>query len=180
MVLVKVLMEIDPLPMRGSLVMTMVMISPSRREVSPAEQLCRSPRLVPPRFRLVAAESRPESLLMIFLRTKDFIEQKMGTGGPPGGPRGRGAPRGVGRASHPRGSLVSFPDCFLFSYFLKYSKTEKNCHQNYFGVGSLTVPHTYSFPESETFQKMSLMYSSGVTVSITLVSTFMGYLRYNV
>ena len=34
MVLVKMLMEIDPLPMRGSLVMTMVMISPSRREVS--------------------------------------------------------------------------------------------------------------------------------------------------
>ena len=28
MVLVKMLMEIDPLPMRGSLVMTMVMISP--------------------------------------------------------------------------------------------------------------------------------------------------------
>ena len=45
--------------------MTMAMISPSRREVSPAEQLCRS-RLVPPRLRLVAAESRPESLLMIF------------------------------------------------------------------------------------------------------------------
>ena len=39
MVLVKMLMEIDPLPMRGSLVMTMVMISPSQREVSPAEQL---------------------------------------------------------------------------------------------------------------------------------------------
>ena len=34
MVLVKMLMEIDPLPMRGSLVMTLVMISPSRREVS--------------------------------------------------------------------------------------------------------------------------------------------------
>ena len=62
----KMLMEIDPLPMRGSLVMTMVMISPSRREVSPAEQLRRSPRLVPPRFRLVAAEFRPVSLLMIF------------------------------------------------------------------------------------------------------------------
>ena len=46
--------------------MTMVMISPSRREVSPAEQLHRSPRLVPPRFRLVAAESHPESMLMIF------------------------------------------------------------------------------------------------------------------
>ena len=63
MVLVKMLMEIDPLPMRGSL----VMISPSRREVSPAEQLRWSPRLVPPRFRLMAAEFRPEILLMIFL-----------------------------------------------------------------------------------------------------------------
>ena len=42
------LMEIDPLPMRGLMVMTMVTISPSRRDVSPAEQLRRSPRLVPP------------------------------------------------------------------------------------------------------------------------------------
>ena len=73
MVLVKMLMEIDPLPMRGSLVMTMVMISPSRREVSPAEQLCRSSRLVPPRFRLVAAESHPEKFLLIFFSSKDFI-----------------------------------------------------------------------------------------------------------
>ena len=69
----KMLMEIDPLPMRESLVMTMVMISPSQREVSPAEQLCQSPRLVPPRFRLVAVEFRPISLLMIFSRVKDFI-----------------------------------------------------------------------------------------------------------
>ena len=69
MVLVKMLMEIAPLPMRGSL----VMIYPSWREVSPAEQLRRSPRLVPPRFRLVAAEFRPISLLMIFSRVKDFI-----------------------------------------------------------------------------------------------------------
>ena len=68
----KMLMEIDPL-LRGSLVMTMAMISPSRREVSPAEQLRQSPRLVPPRFRLVAAESRPESLLIIFSSTKDYI-----------------------------------------------------------------------------------------------------------
>ena len=73
MVLVKMLMEIDPLPMRGSLVMTMVMISPSQRDVSPAEQLRQSPRLVPPRFRLVAAVFRTESLLMIFSRVKDFI-----------------------------------------------------------------------------------------------------------
>ena len=69
MVLVKMLMEIDPLPMRVSLVMTMVMISPSRREVSPAEQLRRALDW----FRLVAAEFRPVSLLMIFSGVKDFI-----------------------------------------------------------------------------------------------------------
>ena len=69
MVLVKMLMEIDPFPMRGLL----VMISPSRREVFPAERLCQSPRLVPPRFRLVAAEFRPVSLPMIFSKVKSFI-----------------------------------------------------------------------------------------------------------
>ena len=69
MVLVKMLMEIDPLPMRGSL----VIISPYRREVSSIEQLCRSPRLVPPRFRLVVVESRPERLLLVFFSSKDFI-----------------------------------------------------------------------------------------------------------
>ena len=73
MVLVKMLMEIDPLPMRGSLVMTLVMISPSWREVSPAEQLRQSPRLVPPRFRLVVAEFRPVSLPMVFSRVKALI-----------------------------------------------------------------------------------------------------------
>ena len=73
MVLVKMLMEIGPLPMRGALVMTMVMISPSRREVSPAEQLCQSPRLIPPRFRLVAVEFRPVSLPTIFSRVKSLI-----------------------------------------------------------------------------------------------------------
>ena len=66
MELVKMLMEIDPVPMRGSMVMMMVMISPSRREVSLAEQLRRSPRLVPPRFRLVAAEFHPRRWLLIF------------------------------------------------------------------------------------------------------------------
>ena len=73
MVLVQMLMEIDPLAMRGSLVMTMVMISPSRREVSPTEQLRRSPRLVLPRFCLVAVGFRPVSLPLIFSRVKAFI-----------------------------------------------------------------------------------------------------------
>ena len=102
-----------PLPMRGALVMTMVMISPSRREVSPAERLRRSPRLVPPRFRLVAAESRLGSLLMNFLRTKDFIKQKMGTGGPTWGPEVGGRAQGVGRAPHPPGQGVG-PLAFIF------------------------------------------------------------------
>ena len=73
MVLVKMLMEIDPLPMRGSMVMMMAMISSSRRDVSPAEQLHRSPRLVVPKFRLETAALRPESFLLIFSRSKDTI-----------------------------------------------------------------------------------------------------------
>ena len=59
MVLVKMLMEIDPLQMRGSMVMTMVMISPSQRDVSLAEQLRRSPRLVPPRGSGVSSRKLP-------------------------------------------------------------------------------------------------------------------------
>ena len=73
MVLVKMLMDIGPLLMRGALVMTMAMISPSGREVPPAEQLRQSPRLVPPRFRLVAAEFHPRRWLMIFFPSRDFI-----------------------------------------------------------------------------------------------------------
>ena len=82
----KMLMEIDPLSMRGLLVMTMASISPSQREVSPAEQLCRSPRLVMPKFRLEMAALHPESIILIFSRSKPLIYRKMGTGGLPGGP----------------------------------------------------------------------------------------------
>ena len=63
------LMEIDPLPMRGSMVMMMVTIPPPGgmfpRQNSSAGVL--------DWFRLVAAEFSPESLLMIFSRAKDFI-----------------------------------------------------------------------------------------------------------
>ena len=65
MVLVKMLMEIDPLLVEGSLVMTMVMISPSRREVSPAEQLRQSPRLVPPRGGGVSSEKMAYDFFLI-------------------------------------------------------------------------------------------------------------------
>ena len=73
MVLVKMLMEIDPLPMKGSMVMTMVMISPSWRDVSPAEQLRRSPKLVLPKFHLETAALHPESFLLLFSRSKHTI-----------------------------------------------------------------------------------------------------------
>ena len=106
--------------------------------------------------------------IMNFYRPKEVSCKKTESG------ERTGCPRGRGRAFHPRGALVSFPDCFLFFYFSKYSKTEKYCLKNCFGVGLLTVPHTYSFSESEMFRKVSLMYSSGVTVSIILASTFMG------
>ena len=67
--LVKMLMEIDPLLMRGSLVMTMVMISHYRRDVSPAEQLRQSPRLVPPRGGGVSFEK----MAYDFFPSKDSI-----------------------------------------------------------------------------------------------------------
>ena len=73
MVLVKMLMKIALPKMGELLVMTAVTISPSRRELSPVEQLRWSPRLVPPRFRLVAAESRLERWLIIFSSSKDSI-----------------------------------------------------------------------------------------------------------
>ena len=69
---------------------------------------------------------------------------------------------------------MSFPVCFFFSYFFNIPKQRNIAVRIVFGVGLLTVPRTYSFLESETFRKVSLMYSSGVTVSIILVSTFMG------
>ena len=110
-----------------------------------------------------------------FLPTKiRFVQEKQSPEGTRGAHKVVGRAQGVGRALHPLGSLVSSLDCYLFFYFSKYSKTEKYFHKNCFGVGLLTIPHTYSFSESETFRKVSLMYSSGVTVSKTLVSTFIG------
>ena len=50
--------------------MTMAMISPSEREVSPVEQPRQNPRLALPRFRLVAAEFRPRRWLIIFYHRK--------------------------------------------------------------------------------------------------------------
>ena len=61
------LMKIDPLLMRGSMVMTMVMISPSRREVSPAESLSQREKVLLPKIQRGTVVLHPESLLLIFL-----------------------------------------------------------------------------------------------------------------
>ena len=70
--------------------------------------------------------SKPSGVyIMNFYRPKYVSCKKTESGERTRCPRGRGRAQGVGRALHPRGGLVSFPDCFLFFYFSKYSKTEK-------------------------------------------------------
>ena len=84
MVLVKMLMEIA-LPKMGELLLTMMtMISPSWREVPPAESLCRRAKVLLPRFRLEMAALRTKSPLLIFSTSKLLMYQKGGTGGGPG------------------------------------------------------------------------------------------------
>ena len=70
MVLLKMLMEIALPKMGELLVMMMTMISPSGREVPPAESLHRRAKVLPSKFRLETAALRPESLLLIFSRSK--------------------------------------------------------------------------------------------------------------
>ena len=111
------LMETDPLSMRGSMVMT---ISPSRRDVSPVEQLRRSPRLVPPRFRLETAVLRPESFLMIFFQGKRHHIAEDGHRGHARWPMRQGARPGV-RARPPPSWLAGGPlCCFLRPIFIIY------------------------------------------------------------
>ena len=86
--------------------MTMALISPSRREVSPAEQLRRSPRLVLPKFRLETAALHPESFLLIFFQVKTLHIAKDGHRRANRGPTRQGARPG-GRACPP----PSCPGC---------------------------------------------------------------------
>ena len=83
MVLLKMLMKIGLPKMRGVLVMTIASISPSGREVPPAESLRRRAKVLLPKFHLEAAALRPESPPLIFSRSRVTLYQKMGTGGGP-------------------------------------------------------------------------------------------------
>ena len=116
MVLVKMLKQIDPLPMRVSTVMTMVTISPSRRDVSLVEQLRWSPRLVPPRFCLEMAALRPDSFLMIFPGQKKPYTRRWASGG-------FQVAHGAGRrAPHPRGRWVAPSGTSFAQYFVYIMK----------------------------------------------------------
>ena len=91
MVLLKMLMEIALPKMGELLVMMMTMISPSGREVPPAESLRRRAKVLLPKFRLEAAALCPESpLLIFFLGQNDLYTRRwapeVGRGGhnPPG------------------------------------------------------------------------------------------------
>ena len=63
----KMLMEIALPKMVELLVMMIMMIPPSRREVPPAESLCRRAKVLLPKFRLETAAFRPESLLLLLI-----------------------------------------------------------------------------------------------------------------
>ena len=79
------LIEIDPLPMRGLL----VMVSPSWREVSPAEQLYWSPRLVPP---CGGGVSSPKLAYYFFLGRKTSYSRRQASEGHQGAHEGGARP----------------------------------------------------------------------------------------
>ena len=97
--------------------MTMARISPSRREVSPAEQLCRSPRFVPPRGGGVLSRE----LAYDFFLDKRLHIAKDGHRRAARGPTRQGRAQGVGRP-HPRAQGVGTLWNFLRSVFFIYSE----------------------------------------------------------
>ena len=84
------LMEIALPKMGELLVMMMTMISPSGREVPPAESLRRRAKVLLPKFCLETAALCPESLLLIFLGQNDLYTKRwapevgLGEHNPPG------------------------------------------------------------------------------------------------
>ena len=68
--LLNILMKIALPKMGEFLVIMMTMISPSEREVPPVESLYRRAKVLLPKFRLETAALPPESLPLIFSRSK--------------------------------------------------------------------------------------------------------------
>ena len=90
MVLVKMLMEISLPKMGELLVTTMTMISPSGRQVPPAESLSRRAKVLLPKFRLEMAALHPKIPPLIFLGQNDLYTRRwapevgLGEHNPPG------------------------------------------------------------------------------------------------
>ena len=90
MVLLKMLMEIALPKMGELLVMMMTMISPTGREVPPAESLHRRAKVLPPKFRLETAALHPKSHPLYFIGKNDIYTRRwapevgLGEHNPPG------------------------------------------------------------------------------------------------
>ena len=86
----KMLMNIAIPKMGELLVMMMTMISPSGREVPPAESLRQRAKVLLPKFRLETAALRPESPHIFFLGQNDLYTRRwapevgLGEHNPPG------------------------------------------------------------------------------------------------
>jgi hypothetical protein len=86
----KRLMKITP-PKMGELMVMMMMVSPSGREVPPAKSARRRAQLLLPKFRIETAALRPEIALPIFSREMTKIYHKEEARGGLGCPPPRGA-----------------------------------------------------------------------------------------
>ena len=101
------------------LVMMMTMISPSGREVPPAESLHQRAKVLLPMFLLETVALHTENIILVFSRSKPLIYQKMGPGGVPGRPQPTRALQGAWRAQVGCAHLVAPLWCLLTPIFLK-------------------------------------------------------------
>ena len=99
--------------------MTMAMISPSRREVSPAEQLRQSPRLVPPRG---GGVSSGKMAYDFFSHQKTPYSRRWPSEGYQGAHEVGGRAQGGRARPNPRGQGVAPLVNFLRSVFIIYSE----------------------------------------------------------
>ena len=109
--------------MRGLLVMTMALISPSGREVPRRNRSVGGQKCSCPKFRLETAVFHPESPLLIFSRSKYLKYEKMGTGGGPRWPQPiRASPRGPGAPWWVVPTWLAPSGSFLLQYYLLNTK----------------------------------------------------------
>ena len=122
MVLVKMLMRMMISTMIGVLVMMNAWISPSRREVSPAESLRRRAKVLLPWFRLETAAESPKSVLLIFSRVKASYRRTASAVDLCGPHKPGWRALGGGRAPRSCGPIKSLVRYFFLPVFFIYSK----------------------------------------------------------